>query len=232
MLLDQWMLWSFTVALPASSPSITARSTTTSRSLTSTTLPSCCAPAPWVAWIWFALVWTFMNLYGHVGLVLYGPSFVALHLSLYELVRTCMDCGLYKMFSDAYYDVWTILWSICEIYELHEIFIWFGVPYTWPRNKKKTKKAFLLCATLLGHTAKRTSTSCAVTLPFFLPCVKASTRRSICRVPVERLTAKTLFAGHWLSWALCRVQYGLMSGLPWWMPRVTSNLSMFRTCSN
>ena len=34
------------------------------------------------------------------------------------------------------------------------------------RNKKKTKKAFLPCATLLGHTAKRTSTSCAVTLPF------------------------------------------------------------------
>ena len=51
----------------------------------------------------------FMNLYGHVGLVLYGPSFVALHLNLYELVQTCMDCGLYKMFSDAYYDVWTIL---------------------------------------------------------------------------------------------------------------------------
>ena len=31
-----------------------------------------------------------MNLYGHVGLVLYGPSFVALHLNLYELVRMCM----------------------------------------------------------------------------------------------------------------------------------------------
>jgi len=27
-----------------------------------------------------------MNLYGHVGLVLYGPSFVALHLNLYERV--------------------------------------------------------------------------------------------------------------------------------------------------
>ena len=166
MLFDQWMLWSLTVALPASSPSIAARSTTASRSLTSTTLPSCRAPAPWVAWIWFALVWTFMNLYGHVGLVLYGPSFVALHLNLYELVRTCMDCGLYKMFSDAYYDVWTILWSICEIYELHEMFIWFGVPYMW-LELKKTKKAFLPCAMLLGHTAKRTSTSCVVTLPFF-----------------------------------------------------------------
>ena len=64
-----------------------------------------------------------MNLYGHVGLVLYGPSFVVLHLNLYELVRTCMDCGLYKMFSDAYCDVWTILWSIYEIYQLHKIFI-------------------------------------------------------------------------------------------------------------
>jgi len=45
-----------------------------------------------------------MNLYGHVGLVLYGPSFVALHLNLYELVRMCMDCGVYKMFFDAYCD--------------------------------------------------------------------------------------------------------------------------------
>ena len=55
------------------------------------------------------------------------------------------------------------LWNIWTAWNLY--LIWGTIYVTG--IKKKTKKAFLPCATLLGHTAKRTSTSCAVTLPFF-----------------------------------------------------------------
>ena len=63
------------------------------------------------------------------------------------------------------------------------------------RNKKKDQKGlFAVCHAVRAHGKADVHVVCRHPT-FFLPCVKVSTRRSICRMPVERLTAKTLFAG-------------------------------------